>query len=40
MINLGIIGFGGIAKSTVHMGQILKNPDFNVKAAADVVPNY
>ena len=40
MINLGIIGFGGIAKSGVHMGQILKNPDFNVKAAADIVPNY
>ncbi len=36
MINLGIIGLGGIARSHLHLGQLRKNGKFFVKAAADI----
>ena len=39
MINLGIIGFGGIAKSYIHMDDILNNPELRIKAAADINPD-
>lgn len=36
MINIGIIGLGGIARGRLHRTQILNNPDFCLKAAADI----
>ena len=39
MITLGIIGFGGIAKSSIHMGEIKNRKDCFVKAVADVNVN-
>jgi len=38
MINLGIIGFGGISKS-LHIPAIRKSKKFQIKAVADVFPD-